>query len=150
MKFALEKISDEFLDSLVPLVVENFNETAVFKDLKLEPDLSAYYKAEEAGVLRIYTVREDAKLVGYSIFSVFMHNHFRGTKVAKEEVIFLAPEHRKGRVGLKFIDYCDEALTAEGVNIIMRTSTEIRDWSPVLLRRGYVLAEKTYAKRVGG
>jgi GNAT superfamily N-acetyltransferase len=146
--FAREPISQEFLDSLVPLLIKNFNETAYFKDLKLMPDLGIYHTLEKAGILRIYTARSDGKLAGYSIFSVCGHSHYMTSIVAKEEVLFIDPAYRRGMLGDRMIKFCDDQLTAEGVHVIYHTVTVLRDWSPLLLRNGYELCDKTYAKKV--
>lgn len=149
VSFAREKISSELIDGLVPLAVDNFRETGFFQNFKLEPDFTVYTLLEQADVLRVFTVREDDRLVGYSIFTVAQHTHFKSVLQAKEEVIYLTPESRKGTTGPRFIEWVDKALEDEGVNLIIRCVSELRDWSPVLLRKGYQLAEKTYAKHTG-
>lgn len=146
--YAREPLSPELVSEMVPLIVRHFVEVAHFKDIKVEPDFDRYMAVEAAGLLRIYTAREHGQLIGYSVFVVTQHPHFRGVLQANEELLFLDPDHRRGAAGSYFIKFCDEQLAAEGVNVIYHTVSPARDYSPILLSRGYSLCDHVYARRL--
>lgn len=147
LDFAREAFCPALMSEMVPLIVRHFREVSHFRDVSIEPDFDHYVAAEAAGILRIYTARTEGKLVGYSVFVVTQHPHFKGLTQANEELLFLDPEHRKGSLGLDLIDYCDNALKHEGVNIVFHTVSQERDFSPLLVRRGYELCDQVYARR---
>lgn len=133
---------------MVPLIKKHFTEVARFKDFRVEPDFVNYTALDEAGLLRIYTARIEKELVGYSVFTLVQHPHFKAVKQAHEELLFLDPIKRKGNLGDRLIEYCDEQLEKDGADVIYHTVTVERDFSLLLLRRGYELSDRVYAKRV--
>lgn len=133
---------------MVPLIAKHFKEIARFKDFRVEPDFDFYQAAENAGNLRIYTARFDSQLVGYSVFMLYRHPHFKATKQAYEELLYLDPFRRKGDLGDKLIQFCDGQLEKDGADVIYHAVTVERDFSLLLLRRGYELSDRIYAKRV--
>jgi GNAT superfamily N-acetyltransferase len=133
---------------MVPLIAKHFVEIARFKDFRVEPDFMYYQVADDSGMLRIYTARFDKQLVGYSVFMLYKHPHFKSSLQAHEELLFLDPERRKGDLGDKLIGFCDEQLEKDGVDVICHTVSVERDFSLLLLRRGYELSDRVYARRV--
>jgi GNAT superfamily N-acetyltransferase len=133
---------------MVPLISKHYKEIARFKDFRVEPDFSSYKAAEAAGNLRIYTARFDKQIVGFSVFQIYNHPHFKSAKQAYEELFYLDPIRRKGDLGDKLISYCDEQLSGDGLSVIYHAVAVERDFSLLLLRNGYELADRIYAKVV--
>jgi hypothetical protein len=146
--FSREPLSPELVGEMVPLIAQHFHEIARFKDFKVEPEFLFYKQAEDAGALRIFCARLDSTLIGYSVFTLARHPHFKATIQAHEELLYLGQVWRKGITGDRFIQFCDQQLAADGANVIYHTVTVERDFSALLLRRGYELSDRVYAKRV--
>lgn len=146
--FAREVFVPSLAEEMVPLFVKHFGEIARFKDIPLKPNLAQYYALENAGCLRVYTARHDGCLVGYSVFTLARHPHFADSLQANEELLYLEPNERKGRVGVQFIDFCDSQLAADGAEVIYHSVRTNYDYSELLRRRGYELVDWLYARRI--
>ena len=143
--YAREQISD-VLGEIKPLLEEHWKEIAHYQDIPLDPHWPGYYAAEDAGKLRIFTVREDGKLVGYAVF--FVGNlHYKSTKIATQDILFVLPEHR-GLTGARLIRYCDEYLQAEGAQAVFHHVKRAHNFGPLLERMGYEAIDVVYGKRL--
>lgn len=136
--FARERLLD-VMDEVEPLLQEHYNEIALHKDrIKLAPDWNEYMLMEERGGLVIFTARNEQKaLIGYSAFFVYWHPHYRDTKVASNDVLFLRKEHRKGTTGIRLIRYCEEWLREMQIDKLVWHVKQSNDFTPILKRMGY-------------
>lgn len=136
------------IDEIKPLLEAHWLEIAHYQDIPVKCDYGSYLKLEANGLLRIYTVR-NSNLIGYAIFVVAKSLHYNDSLQARQDVLYLAPEFRRGRIGIRFIDWCDEQLKAEGVQVVYH---HVKDAAPalgiLLARRGYTLVDHIYAKRL--
>lgn len=146
--FQRERIWDLW-DELQPLFVKHYDEVATFHDIPLEPDQARYFAAEDHGQLRCYTVRVDGQLAGYAVFVVGPHLHYATSKQAVQDLVFVLPEHRRGRLGLTTLKFTDSALATEGVDVIHH---HVKVKHPALRRLleylGYELTEWVMVKRI--
>lgn len=99
------------------------------------PRLDEYVKASRGGWLLTFVLRADGKAVGYSNIYVTsdMHNQ---DKIAKEDTIYVVPEHRNGS-GRSLARAVHQELKARGVKRLdVTTATDLRvaKW---LQRQGY-------------
>lgn len=131
-----------------PLLRRHWVEIAHYLDITYDPRWSVYEAYEQAGGLRIYTARLDGQLVGYCVFTVNFNIHYAGSLEANEDVLFLAPEHRKGRLGLKLIQFTDAQLKAEGVQLVKRHIKFAHDHFPLLERMGYEKIDMIVGRRL--
>lgn len=146
IRFARESVA-MVLEEIKPLLHAHWREIAQYPDIPLDPDYDQYAYAEAAGQLRIYTARAE-RLVGYGIYLVAPAWHYRQSLQARQDILFLLPEYRQGRAGLKLIEYADAQLEAEGVQVIYQQLKAWLDFGPLLQRRGYELTGSIYARRV--
>jgi GNAT superfamily N-acetyltransferase len=102
----------------MPLLEKHWREIAHYQDVPLEPDVERYNAMDEAGLLRCFTVRDGGRLVGYSIFFVTPNIHYKSLTLANNDVLFLHPDYRRGRVGWNFIDFLRDRLVGEGLRCI--------------------------------
>lgn len=113
------ELFDACYSEAIPLLEQHYAEIAHFQDIKLNVDIERYRAAEAAGALRIYTARlPDQRLVGYAAFAVGRNPHYADSLQAVNDVIYLDPNYRRGRVGVGLIAYCDEQLALEGVQVV--------------------------------
>lgn len=148
-KFQLETATPAFFDEVIPLFVLHYQQVAHYQDIKLAPDYERFLAIQKAGVLRVYTAREETgELIGYAFFLVSPSLHYCGSLQALQDILFIHPERRG--FGKEFIAWCDEQLKAEGVQVVyhhVKAKPEL-DFSALLERMGYTLVDKIYGKRL--
>lgn len=134
-----------------PLFERHKDEIAHYQDIALSVDKATYEKQEAAGILKVYTARSlpDFSLIGYAIYFVGPNLHYRDSIQARQDVVYLAPEWRKGRVGLRLIHYADERLRDWGVAVCYHHQKIAHPAIGRLLQyEGYECVEKIWAKRL--
>ena len=147
MKIVYEDTAPEaFIEELKDILPEHYDELCVTKDFPLAPDYEAYGRLSVNGMLRCITVRGDGTLIGYAIFIVQPHLHYRTCRTAFEDIYFLKKEYRQGRIGIRLFQYAEQALRRIGVDrIIMHTKIHL-DNSKLFEYLGYKLTDKLYTK----
>lgn len=147
MEFSKENLTPEVFRELAPLLTEHASEIPHYKGLDISPDFSTYLNLQAAGALRLFTLRKDGRLVGYSAFIVHPHKHSKQSLQANEDLIFISKQYREGIGGYRFIKWCDGELLKEGISIIYRHVSLARDFSSLLKRLGYQEIEVMYARK---
>jgi len=133
----------EELEKLFPL---NYEELCVTKDFPLAPDYDAYKRLAQAGMLRCITVKADEEVIGYAIFIIQPHLHYRTCKTAFEDIYFIRKEYRKGKIGIRLFQYAEQVLRGIGVQrIIMHTKVHL-DHSRLFEYLGYKWTDKLFTK----
>jgi GNAT superfamily N-acetyltransferase len=153
-KFAVETYA-QVVDDIRPLLQEHWRELATYHDIPLDPNYPKYAAAQESGMLRIYTVRTDgragdnSRLVAYAIYFVSPHHHYQTTKWAISDIILVVTEHRGLKLGHGLFDFLEDALRAEGVEV-MYTMAKLKhpELSMLLEMRGHERNEVIHAKRL--
>lgn len=116
--------------------------------MRLDPDWEAGLALEQAGQLAVFAARIDGRLVGYSVFVVRRHFHYRTVRIAVNDLIYIAPAHR-GRLAMRLIRGAEPELVARGVAKIFYGVKAWLDFGPLLKRLGYAPMETVWAKWVG-
>src|SRR4051812_26390781 len=99
MEFQCESYAG-VLEEIKPLLDLHWNEIASHKErFLLEPDWKKYEALANNGVMRIFTARENGALIGYAIFFVTPHLHYKKMIIAKNDITYLCPDFRKGSAG---------------------------------------------------
>ena len=136
----------DFLYELEQIFPEHYEELCVTKDFPLDPDYDAYRRLAKAGMLRCITCRMGGDLIGYIVFTIQPHLHYRSCKTAFEDIYYVKKEFRKGRIGIKLFQYAERVLKEHGVNrIIMHTKIHL-DNSRLFEYLGYKHTDKLYTK----
>ena len=134
-------------DDMQSLLVEHWAEVAHDKDeIKLEPDRSRYEAMERDGKLLAIAAREDGQLIGYSVFFMTHHIHYKHSLLGINDVLFVTKEHRGTRAGLMLIRESEKQLKEFGVIKAVWHVKPSNDWSEVLIRGGYKTLETCYGK----
>jgi len=128
------------------LLRDNWEETGLGWE-ELDPDWAKYEAMAANGALRIYLASTtDGEPVGYSVYFLSNHLHYKDSIQAVSDMIFIHPMHRG--FGKNFIAWIDTQLKNEGVKAVYRHAT-VKNRFDVLLRRlGYDELETTYVKRL--
>jgi GNAT superfamily N-acetyltransferase len=136
----------KFVDEFERLFPEHYEELCVTKEFPYEPDYEAYKRMAQAGMLRCITCRNDERLIGYIIFIVTPHLHYKSCMTAIEDLYFVTKEFRKGRVGIKLFQYAEKVLKERGVQrIVMHTKVHL-DNSKLFEYLGYKMTDKVFTK----
>lgn len=146
LTFQREKLGDVW-DELLPLLQEHWKEIAHYKDIPLDPDKAVYDRMEWSGAVRLFTLRDAGELTGYAVFFIVHHPHYKTSKQAQQDVIYIAPKARGG-TGSKFIADCDDELRKEGVQIVSHHVKAAHNFGPALERLGYELMDLIFTKRL--
>lgn len=145
--FQRERLSD-IRSEIAPLLEAHWHEIAHYDDIPLDPDWDAYDQSEDLGLVRCFTVRHDGLLAGYAVFVVRTNPHYRMSKQANQDVLFLIPEMRRSSTGARLIAWCDDQLRSEGCQVVIQHIKAKHNFGPLLERQGYELVDLIYAKRL--
>lgn len=145
--FAREHV-DDVIDEIQPLLNEHWLEIASYPDIPFNPNYDQYRLAETSGQLRIFTARSDDRLIGYAIYLVSPALHYWQSLQAKQDVLYLLPAHRNGRVGWRLIEFADESLRRDGVQVVHQHVKIAHNFGPLLERLGYTRLEYLYWRRL--
>ena len=127
---------------------DHYKELSVTKTVPLEPDYEAYFTLEKLGISKVITCRKDNVLIGYIIFVITPHLHYKSCKTAVEDIYYVTKQERKGRVGIKLFQFAEQYLKSINVNRIMYSTKIHLDNSKLFEYLGYTYIEKLYSKMI--
>jgi hypothetical protein len=137
------------IDEIKPLLDAHYAEIAHYQDIPVNVAYEKYLAVEALGRLRIYTVRSRGELVGYAIFTLAPSLHYSGSLQAMQDVLYLHPWYRKGRVGMRFIEWCDSQLRVDGAQVVYQHQKIAHPALGKLLARiGYEAIDTIWARRL--
>jgi GNAT superfamily N-acetyltransferase len=117
LAMAAERYGD-VIEEGKPLLFQHWKELTSYPDIPLEPEWEWYRQMDEAGALKIFTLRHVDCLIGYSLFVVRPRHAHYDVSWAVNDIIWLSPDYRNIGVGSAFITYCDEKLRELGVTVV--------------------------------
>lgn len=148
------KYQQEFLatveDDIRPLIQKHWEDIALNKDkIKLNPDWDAYHDLEQKGMLKAFTAREGDKLVGYFVVVVQRNLHYKDHLFASNDIVFLHPDYRKGRTGIKLIQFAEKCLKEDGVSVLSINTKVHKPFDNLMQFLKFSLVERIYSKYIG-
>lgn len=145
--FQRESAKDLWREAL-PIFEQHALEQQHDQDIPLDLNIPIYCKLEDADVLRCYTVRDDRALIGYAVFSCLPSIRHKTSLQANLDSLYIVPEQRKGRTGLKLLSYVERELKKEGVQVLHMHAHPSTPFAALLSHRGYDLVHYEYEKRL--
>jgi len=136
----------ENLNELKEVINEHYEELSVTKEFPLDPDWDAYKSLLDIGRLKFFTCKNDGVLVGYIIFFIAPHLHYKTCLTAFEVIYFLKKEYRKGRVGVRMFQFAEKTLKEQGINRIIYNTKVHSDNSSLFEYLGYKFVDKVFTK----
>lgn len=137
----------ECWDELLPLFKLHYEEIAHYKDIPLDPDSEMYFKLEDMGMFKTFTVRDqNMKIIGYAGYFIKHNIHYKTSLQATQDVLFIDPKNR-GK-GFKFISWCDEQLRNDGVQVVSHHVKAAHNFGKLLERIGYELQDLIFTRRL--
>ena len=123
--FAVESFADVWPEA-EPLTRPHWKEIAKNKRLlTLNPDLEKYERLDAGGHLLPVTARADGKLIGYFLWIIIAHPHYKHVQAAEEDLHFLSPEYRSGGrygrdrgYGFELLKAARDAAIARGARLL--------------------------------
>ena len=86
---------------------------------RLAPNWDAYHLLEQSGALLGLVAYLGDEIVGYSVSFVGPHLHFSGMRYAQNDALFVKPEHRHGKLGLRLMRETELLARARGARMMM-------------------------------
>ncbi len=147
--FQEESFSDVIKD-IKPLLEKHWEEIALNKDkINLNPDYEKYEELSDMGLIRIFTARDEAELVGYFAVTVTPNLHYKDHKYAINDVIYLEQNLRGLGVGKRLISFAEDGLKEAGVSVLV-VNTKVHQPFDILMEKlDYTLQERVYSKYIG-
>ena len=100
------KTVEECFDDVEKLFQDHYEELSVTKQYKLNPDYEVYI--QNSGRIKVILCKDDDDIVGYIVFFIAPHLHYKDCLMAIEDIYYLKPEYRKGTVGIKMFKYAEK------------------------------------------
>lgn len=127
-------------------------ETGTYPErLRLNLNAPVYAAVEKADRLRILTVRDGRRLIGYYVLFLMFHNHYCDVLVSGHDGHFLHPDYRKGTgLGMELLRRAEQIARDGGAKLHMMRSKAKSGHGRLYQRLGYDLMDETYTKWLGG
>jgi hypothetical protein len=134
-----------FVYELMDLFKNHYQEIAERTDvIKLDPDLDTYEALVKLDKLEVHTIRDSEKLIGYSLWFITNHIHYKKSITCSSDILFIHPEYRKGMTGVKFIKWSVAKIKEHNPQRIMFHVKDSVDYSAIIKRMGAKHFESIY------
>ena len=146
--FQREKIADIYKEA-ADLLIRHWNEIAMYKDIRINPDMGAYLTLEQKGAAITLTARANKELIGYQVYLVAPNLHYKVLQ-ATDDLHFLHPAYRKTGIGLKMFRFGEAEMRKLGVVILLgRTKADPKlNHGAIFEYLGYDKQDVVYTKRL--
>jgi hypothetical protein len=157
MRFAVEPFVDVWAEAQ-PLTQPHWDEIAKNKGLlTLNPDIEKYELLDRSGNLLLITARADGKFVGYFLWIVAAHPHYRHVLTAEEDLHFLAPEYRSGGIhgegrgyGYQLLEAARDAAFEAGARLLTMREKVGHEHPALMEGLGFKPTDIVYTRAVKG
>jgi GNAT superfamily N-acetyltransferase len=140
--FAVEHFRDAYEEAR-PLLLLHWEEIAKNKALlTINPDESLYQKAN----MLLVTARLEGRLVGYFLWFMIRHPHYKHVSVAEEDLHFLLPEHRRGMTGYLLMKAACQAAFDRGAQLLVSREKIGHEHPGIMKRLGFVPTDIVYTR----
>jgi len=139
---------DLFFAQAAPLMQQHYEELSLEDRLIWEPDHELYRTLGAAGRLQIVVARDGLALVGYHIFLLHRHPHYRLVS-AHEDTVYLHPGFRRGWTGYKLIRSSITRLKLRGVQRVVMHEKTHNPLHRLYLRLGADCTDHVWTLKLG-
>lgn len=147
--YQVERVA-EVIEEIKPLLEAHWGEIALYRDrFPLRPDYGKYLHLDSVGMALVATVRAGGVLIGYAVYFIMPHLHYQDCRIAMNDILYIKPEHRRGRVGIRLLGFAEDRLRQAGVDRILQHVKTQHDFGRLLERIGYEETERTFEKLLG-
>ena len=103
---------DEYVDRVRPMLADNWRETGF--DFRLDPDVAAYQRLADAGVLFALAAIAGEEVLGYCTVIVSPHLFNPAVVVAANDALFVTPSARRSMVAGRLIRAAEDEARERG------------------------------------
>lgn len=148
---AAEPFSLALVAEVAPLLEQHYQEIAWCREkIPLDPDYARYAAGAASGAIRIFTARQDGELIGYAVYIVGPHLHYKQTMWAMNDVLFVAQGRRGYRAGSKLIRFAEAELALTGAQVAGLHIKDVHNWGSLARMLGYERVESSWLRWIGG
>jgi GNAT superfamily N-acetyltransferase len=130
------------------MFLKHYAEEASQPDFPMELDEDFYLKGTALGLYRVYTVRDNDTLVGYSAFMLTHNMQAKSCRQANVEALYLDEAYRGGSAGVKLINYSKAELKKEGIHVMRIHCTPGGALDAILTRMNFAFTNKEFELRL--
>jgi hypothetical protein len=145
--FATEPLR-QWWEAAAPMQVAHWREVGRYQEkIPLRVDVAKFFQIEQLGCLTSFTARNaQGALVGYQAYFVTPSLHERDHTFAINDLLYLAPEHRRGHNAARFFGYCITELKLRGVSLVSVRVPVEHDFGALMRAIGFDLVEHVHQK----
>lgn len=136
---------DELSEQLDDLAAANFAEVRPGESQALNIDF--FRQSEKNGLIFIVGAVQAGNIIGYSITFVLPDMH-TASVLASNDVIYLAPEHRRGLTAARLVRATEDEASRRGASFMQWNPLVGSRFSKLLELRGYAARSVTYRKEL--
>lgn len=119
LDWKVEPLTWSLIGEMIPIQDGYWKEVAgPFHDYPPDVDWKMYLTAQERGMLRVITGRDAGVLKGGSVIVIGPHPHYACVS-ASLPLLFIDPEYRRGREGLKLVRMSEQVASEAGAQLMM-------------------------------
>lgn len=112
------------------------------------PDVDKYRAFAKAGILRALLAYDGPKIVGYSTNIVVSALHHSHVIMAQNDLLYLHPDYRNGKQGLRLIRETEAMVKRAGASILVFGCKEGTTLISLLPKLGYTVGEIAFCKEL--
>lgn len=145
LTYSLEPLRD-VVEEIKPLVQLHWQDVSDGTEGEPDPDYDKMIQLEELGIFKLFTARDEGRLVGYVAWIIAHHLHYRTLLFAHDDAFFLHREYRRGGEGIKLFEFCENALREMGVKRLACHEKIRFPLGPFFIRLGFRNVERNWFK----
>lgn len=108
-----------------------------------------FYKSlEEIGGAMLVTAIDGQALVGFDLYTTFVHPHHPNSKLGLCSFLIVHPNYRGQKLGSRMIEFAMPQLKKRGCTHIMHNRRMVYDVAPLFPKLGFEKIEETYVKEL--
>lgn len=112
----------------------------------LSPDWDKLILMQKIGMLSNVIVRDDGRIVGYSIILHSPHLHYKEDVFSVVSSMYLKPEYRLSTSGLKMMKAIEEEARTHLASVLMYHAKPYTTLERILFKKGFRMEETSYIK----
>lgn len=141
-----EKFND-IIEEMMPILEQHYSEIAMYQDkIEFIPDLDFYNLAQD--VTCYITARDDEKLVGYSVYFVKAHPHYKEDIYAANDILYIDKDYRNGSVSVEMLSFAETTLKNKGVSVITMHMKNYAPFERLMATLNFDTAETIFTKYI--
>lgn len=146
----IKEISGEqFKKDALWMLPDHNKETEIYSKMgAINPSYETYDAIENSGSMFILAGFEKERIVGYSLNFMFPHLHYKDVMVCSNNLLYMVPEYRKGRNGLRLIKATEEEAKKRGSYIMNWSAKPGTPLDKIFQAKGYNLQDILYSKEL--